>query len=232
MNIHCFQHVPFEGLGCIQKWIASRGHCLTKTQFFINEELPSLNQLDWLIVMGGPMDIFSYRKFPWLLPEKRFIEKAIKAEKTVIGICLGAQLVTDVLGAKVYKNRYKEIGWHSIQMTEESLTQRPFKTFPGQFNGFHWHGDTFDLPENATHLMRSIACENQAYIYEKRLVGLQFHLEITRESLKQIIANCSHELVEGPFIQSADSMLSVQTRFDLINDKMVAILHELENRPR
>ena len=213
MNIHYFQHVSFESLGSIKYWVNSHGHRLTRTRFYAGDKLPMLESLDWLIILGGPMGIFDYHNYPWLLDEKKFIEKTINAGKTVLGICLGAQLVADVLGAKISKNHYKEIGWYPIQMTKESFTQKPFNAFPYQLNVFHWHGDTFDIPKNAIHLARSTACENQAYIYDKNIIGLQFHIEIMEENARQIIANCGHELVDEPYIQSSEAMISPKSLF-------------------
>ena len=212
-------------------WVALRGHRLTGTRFYTNDELPSLSELDWLIIMGGPMGIFDYQNYPWLSQEQRFIRKAIDSGKTIIGICLGAQLIANVLGAKIYRNRYKEIGWYPIEMTPESFSRRPFNTFPTKFEVFHWHGDTFEIPSNATRLAKSAACDNQAYIYDNRVIGLQFHLETTEEGIRNIVANCSHELVDAPFIQSAECMLSRKTNFRITNKKMAAILNELESQP-
>jgi len=111
LRIHYLQHVSFEGLGSIAEWVTSNGHELTSTQFFINSYLPEPADIDWLIIMGGPMGVYDEDKYEWLTAEKQFIKKAIDAGKTVIGICLGAQLIAKVLGAKVYPNQKRAIGW-------------------------------------------------------------------------------------------------------------------------
>src|SRR3990172_6021504 len=139
MNIHYFQHVPFEGLGCIEGWAQALGHHLSATRFFENEPLPEIEAIDWLVVMGGPMGAGDEDKYSWLPLEKIFIEKAIGQAKVVIGVCLGAQLIADVLGAKVYPNEYKEIGWFPIQITDEGQISSLFGFLPSQFNVFHLH---------------------------------------------------------------------------------------------
>ena len=122
MNIHYLQHVPFEDLGSIKNWAKIRGHRVTATRFYRAEPLPFLDELDWLIIMGGPMNIYEEDKYPWLGHEKRFIEEVIKTDKVVLGICLGAQLIADVLGVRIYENIHKEIGWFPIQLTSEGIS--------------------------------------------------------------------------------------------------------------
>ena len=110
MKVHWFQHVPFEGLGAIEEWLLSRGHTLSCTRLYANEAPPvNSHGVDWLIVMGGPMNVYEYRAHPWLRSEKHLIREAITAGKRVLGICLGAQLIADVLGGKVYQNGEREI---------------------------------------------------------------------------------------------------------------------------
>jgi GMP synthase (glutamine-hydrolysing) len=228
MRLHYFQHVPFEGLASIERWATSKEHTLTATKFYENNRLPEIEAIDWLIVLGGPMNIYEEDKYPWLTTEKTFIRKAIESDKTVIGICLGAQLITDVLGAKVYLGKYKEIGWFPISLTQRAQQSNIFGFLPEQFNVFHWHGDTFDLPAGAVHLARSEACENQAFIYNGRVLGLQFHLESTEQSVQQIVQNCKTEIVQAEYIQSADEILAVKGQnYSQINNAMFGILDRL-----
>jgi GMP synthase-like glutamine amidotransferase len=226
MHIHYIQHVAFEGLGSIEPWIRQNTHRLTGTRLYLNEELPSLDGIDLLIVMGGPMNIYEENKYSWLVEEKRFLDKAISKGRSVLGICLGAQLLAGLLGARIYAGAHKEIGWFPVETTEIAGTSTLFSTFPPCLDAFHWHGDTFDIPEGAKHIARSAACENQAFIYDERIVGLQFHLETTLASAQQLIANCAEEIVPGPYIQEPRTMLEDCRRFDTIN----AIMHELLSR--
>jgi GMP synthase (glutamine-hydrolysing) len=225
MNIHYLQHVAFEGLASIETWAVARGHSLSSTLFFANESLPQMQDFDWLIILGGPMNIYETEKYFWLTEEKRFIEMAIKNGKTVIGICLGAQLIADVLGAKVTRNKFKEIGWFPVELTDSAT----FHSLPRQFKALHWHGDTFDLPSGAVHLARSAACENQAFVYEKKVLSLQFHLEATPASTRQLIDNCPDEMVQGKYIQTAESILANPEYFTQANQRMFQILDNLVN---
>jgi GMP synthase (glutamine-hydrolysing) len=227
MHLHYLKHVPFEGLGQIRDWAQDNGVRITSTRFYESDSLPNLDHFDWLIVMGGPMNIYEVDKYPWLTEEKRLIGQAIDSGKIVIGICLGAQLVADLLGARIYPNKYKEIGWFPVRKTDKSAASQLSAFMPGRLDVFHWHGDTFDLPAGAVHLVRSAACENQAFIYNERVIGLQFHLEATKQSMKALITHCAHELIEGPFIQSPETMLADEKRFHDCHATMKALLDAL-----
>lgn len=224
MKIHYLQHVPFEGLASIEHWAKSKGHSLSATQFYQDEPLPNVKDIDWLVVMGGPMNIYEDNKYPWLTQEKRFIEQAIENEKIILGICLGSQLIADVLGAKVFPNPDKEIGWFPIELTTEAQSSQVFSVLPNPFTVFHWHGDTFDLPTGATRMAMSKGCQNQAFVYGEKVIGLQFHLESTKESVQKLIEHGADEIIEGKYIQKPDEMRSHQDNFRKINDAMHTLL--------
>ncbi|AUT01364.1 amidotransferase [Nostoc sp. CENA543] len=227
MKIHYLQHVPFETPASIEQWALKHKHSLFATRFYAQDSLPTIEDFDWLVVMGGPMNIYEDEQYPWLTQEKRFIAQAIAANKMVIGICLGSQLIADVLGSKVYRGKYKEIGWFPIELTDAARKSTIFGDLPQKFTVFHWHGDTFDLPTGATRLAYSAACQNQAFIYDEKVLGLQFHLESTPESVSQIIENCGDELVDGKYIQQASEMLTPADNFTQINTVMFSILDKL-----
>jgi GMP synthase (glutamine-hydrolysing) len=230
MTLHYLQHVPFEGLGSIEDWAVANSHAITCTRLYAADPLPPACDFDLLVVMGGPMGVHDVDRHPWLTAEKDFIRDAVDADRVIIGICLGAQLLADVLGASVTKNTHKEIGWFpltpdpGIQGTEwESL-------FAEDLEAFHWHGDTFDIPQGALRLASSKACLNQGFVYAERLVAMQFHLETTPGSAAALIENCGDELVDGPFIQQPAQMLSQAERFPRINRVMDRLLDELSDR--
>ncbi|MDX9883704.1 MAG: type 1 glutamine amidotransferase [Prolixibacteraceae bacterium] len=220
MRVHYFQHVPFEGLGCIEEWISGNGHRLSVTRFYRSDIPPDVNDIDFLIVMGGPMGIYDEEEFPWLRAEKQFIRQAINAGKIVLGICLGSQLIADALGARVYRNRYKEIGWFGIQATNEGLQTAILKGFDPGLTVFHWHGDTFDLPDGAIRLFHSEACCNQGFLWKDRILGFQFHFEVTAEGIKEMIENGLHEITEDPYVQRPGNIL-MQTRFIPLSNKIM-----------
>jgi len=231
MHAHYLQHVPFEGLGSIGPWLESAGWQITMTKFYESTLLPDPNQLDLLIVMGGPMSGNDEEHFPWLRIEKKFIRQAIQSGKAVLGICLGAQLIAGALGETVYPNRRKEIGWFPI----EGITHQKEFTFcfPPSLEVFHWHGETFDLPEDAVLLARSEACENQAFQFGKNVIGLQFHLETTPESAQALVKNCRDEIRPSKFVQPETVILDQPpNKYLTINDMMAKILTFLSKKDK
>lgn len=222
MRVHVLQHVPFEAPGSIQSWLAERQAVVSHTLFYEASSLPDVGTLDLVIALGGPMSVNDEASLPWLVEEKHFIAAAILAGKAVLGICLGAQLIASALGASVYPGPYKEIGWFGIQATPP----RPgVFSLPQEITVFHWHRETFDLPLNAVELARSTACETQAFQYGANVIGLQFHLETTPQSLDALIAHSRHELTGGVFVQSERDMRNVpRTHYTAINDLMAEVL--------
>ncbi len=150
--------------------------------------------------------------FPWLKTEKIFIEEAIQREKHVLGICLGAQLVANVLGARVFPNREKEIGWFPIELNPPNVRQTALRELQQRSIVFHWHGDTFEIPVGALHLARSRACENQAFSFGNRVMALQFHLEVSAPQIEKLIQNCPEDRIERPFVQEAREMMDSAAR--------------------
>ena len=213
MRIHYFQHVPFETPDRILDWAKAGGQSLSATRFYAGESLPELQGVDLLVVMGGPMSVHEEGQYPWLAAEKSFIREAVESGKKVLGICLGAQLLAYALGAKVYANLQKEIGWYPVNLTPAGRKSRAFHKFPSVFTTFHWHGDTFDLPPEAEWLASSEASRNQAFQYGQNVFGLQFHLEVSPEGVEGLIRHCGEELVSAPFIQNAEQ-IRLASEFD------------------
>lgn len=229
MRAHYLQHVPFEGLGSIESWIRAAGYEITNTRFFESMSLPEVNEVDLLVVMGGPMSVNDEGEFPWLAPEKQFIRDAIQSGKTVLGVCLGAQLIASAMGARIYRNPVKEIGWFPVQGVP-SIGSSTFR-FPPSVEVFHWHGETFDLPSGATRLARSEGCENQAFQLGRSVIGLQFHLETTPEAAREIIAHCRAELLPSKYVQSeADILDASPEKYRSINNLMSEVLSSLRGK--
>ncbi len=208
MLINCLQHVPFEGPFSIADWAAAHGHSLRVTPLYDGVAPPEPADFDWLVIMGGPMGVGDEVYYPWLAAEKDLICRGIALGKTLVGVCLGAQLLAEALGARVYRHREQEIGWMPIVLTPDGQASPVSGFLPPSLQVFHWHGDTFDPPAGAVHLARSASCEQQAFLYEGRVLGLQFHLESTPESVAGICAACADELVPGPYVQTAARMLA------------------------
>lgn len=206
MHIHVLQHVPFEGPAAIASWAQRNSVALTVTHMYKGEMLPVDHTYSLLVVMGGPMGVGEEKQYPWIKQEKWFIQEAVSAGKYVVGICLGAQMIASVMGASVRKHVHKEIGWFPVY-TIESENEK-LLSLPARMPVFHWHGDTFEIPSGAKHIARSRACENQCFIYENRVIGMQFHLESTPESISALVSNCSDELTGGPYVQHQREILS------------------------
>ena len=229
MKLHYIQHVPFEGPANILGWAENQGWQISGTRIYTSERLPGPDELDWLVVMGGPMNVYEEKEYPWLAAEKRFIAKAIEKNKIVLGICLGAQLIADVLGGRVERNKHKEIGWFPVNLRPEGLESVPFRGFPGKFPALHWHGDTFSLPPGAAMLAESQACPAQAFSSNGgRVLALQFHLESSLDSVRALIQNCSDELVDGEYIQNADAILGNDENFSSIHSTMLLLLDNIK----
>lgn len=224
MRIHYLQHVAFEDLGCIAEWAFKNGHQLTSTKFFEHSHLPMLPDFDLLIVLGGSMSIYDEDDYPWLKVEKAFIKNAINAGKKVLGICLGAQLIADVLDAKVFPNTEKEIGWFQIQKGNSKTNI--LRDFPTEFTVLHWHGDTFEIPVNAIKLFSSEACKNQGFLLGNNILGLQFHFEVTEKSLHLMIENGMLEFIAGKYVQTKETILS-NSNFIIENNKRMFQLLDL-----
>jgi GMP synthase-like glutamine amidotransferase len=228
LKIHYLQHVPFEGLGCIENWILEKGHKLSCTNFFEGNLLPHHSTFDWLIILGGSMAVYDEEKYNWLVAERDFIKIAIQQNKTILGICLGSQLIASALGANVYPNNEKEIGWFPITLCE--MAANPLQETTTNFSVFHWHGDTFDLPKDAVHLAKSEGCYNQAFSYNHKVIGIQFHLEVTEKSLHQMLIFGNDELIEGKYIQSVEMVLDKTSLIEENNKRMYHLLNYLETK--
>jgi len=220
MRIHSLLHVPFEDIGSMLQDIQSQNHSLTCTRWFNGEQAPALNDFDLLIVMGGPMGVYDEQQYPWLAAEKDFIAQAIAAGKKIIGICLGAQLIASVMGARVSRNAHREIGWFPLQINSQASDHPIARILANCSEVFHWHGDTFELPANAILIASSEACAHQAYVVDDRIYGFQFHLETTEASATSLIANCSSDLDGSRYVQIAQQMLWSREKFAAINKAM------------
>lgn len=234
MRVHYLQHVPFEGLGSIEPWLAARGARVTSTRLFEDPRLPDVHDFDWLVVMGGPLSANDDDRYPWLAPERALIADAVDADKVVLGVCLGAQLLAKALGARVYRNAEPEIGWFPVEPVEGDgptgtggSGAEPGGPLALPVEAFHWHGDTFDLPAGATHLARSAACRHQAFSVGPRVLGLQFHLEMTAAGARALAEACRDELRAAPWIQPEQELLRDPSRFERGNRAMVRTLEWL-----
>ena len=220
-------HVPFEGPAKILDWIKNKGHKLEYTRFFQGDALPDASGVDMLIIMGGPMDVYDFHMHDWMEDEIAWVKDFIEMNKPVLGICLGAQIIAAALGEEVYPGPHREIGWHNLQFFPSLGNFKIFKDLPVTRKVFNWHGDTFNIPEGAIRIAASQAFPNQGFIYNNKVLAMQFHLEVTPESVKDLVENCRDELVEGPHIQSEKEILSEQNYFQANQEVLYQFLDYL-----
>ncbi len=223
MRIHYLQHVSFEGLGSMENFFIAKGCELSRTCMYADQSLPSIHEIDALIIMGGPMGVYDEEQYPWLVLEKEFIESVIQRKIPVLGVCLGAQLIADVLGAKVKKNHLEEIGWFSVEKIS-TVHDTLIDKFPKQFDALHWHGDTFEIPEGAHDFLHSEACVNQSFLYNEHVLALQFHLEMLPSNVHAIYQECGNPEKTGQYIQGLDMMLAPAEKFQQAKNILDQIL--------
>ncbi len=189
-RVHWIQHAPADDLGCIAPWLARRGLEPGRTAFYEGDTAPALDDFDVLLILGGSMNVDEEALYPWLVEEKRFVAAALAAGKRVLGICLGAQLIAEALGARVARNSESEIGWFDLRLSSAGRASRWFADFPETYPALHWHAYGFELPSGATHLAASARCEQQAFEYDDgRVLALQYHPEVTAANVHRWLAD-------------------------------------------
>ena len=227
MRIHIVQHLEHENAGCILQWVHKRKHQLSYTYLFQREfKFPAVDDLDMLIILGGTMGAYEEERYPWLSTEKDFIRKANDANKIILGICLGSQILAETLGSKAFPHNKKEIGFFPIYKTEAAMQEDALELMPANWTVFHWHGDTFDLPPGAVHLFFSDACNQQGF-KKGKCFGFQFHGEANDELLHSMINHERNELIKNDYVQTETEILSYNIMnenihyFDIFLDRIV-----------
>ncbi len=186
MMVIIIKHIDIEGPGTIGEFLDEKGVLYKIIDVFDGEALPkSLEGVSAVIVLGGPMNVYEEEKYPFLRIENLFLKEVFEKGLPTLGFCLGAQLIAKAKGAAVKQNPVKEIGWFTLSLDKEVSSDRLFLGFPEVFDVFQWHGDTFEIPDNATKLAGSALCSNQAFRVDGNVYGLQFHIEVTDEMIQQ-----------------------------------------------
>ncbi|MEH7505230.1 type 1 glutamine amidotransferase [Neobacillus drentensis] len=228
MRIHYIQNDPLATLGYIEEWVDKKNYSLSFTRMFENSILPSMDEFDMLVILGGRMGAYEEESFPWLVVEKNFIRKAIEHGKWVMGICLGVQLLANVLGSRVYPHTHQEIGWRPIEVTDEGMTSTLFNGIPPTFTAFQYHGDTFDLPQGAIRLAVSKGCANQSFSYGERIIGLQFHPEFTGDIILRLEEKFGNQISLGKYIQDPSKWGNQNVWLDGAKSVLFTVLDNME----
>lgn len=224
MRVHFIKHAPFEGPAAIEAWAKAKKHEITFTETYNERHFPAQDEFDMLVILGGPMSVNDIGKYPWLSGEKGFISMSVSSGKKVLGICLGAQLLAECLGGRVYPAQEKEIGWHNVYLTEAGRELKLFDGFPHEFSAFHWHGEMFEVPAGCERIAYSDACDNQGFVFDGRIAAFQFHLEATQKSAAELYENCPDDVVPSKYVMAADAVMEKKNRFSFINEQMIKFL--------
>ena len=232
MRLHLLHHDPVDfSRTNISLWAENKGYAIAHTYLCNNQALPAMEDFDWLIVMGGSQHAWEEDVHPWLTAEKAFIARALEDNKIILGICFGAQLLAESLGAEVFVNRHIEIGWYEVTLTPEGQRSYLFRDVPEQFTTFHWHADHFALPPGCTRLAYSKVTENQAYVSRERpLAGIQFHPEYRLESVKYVVRKFGDKMQKGPYAAGKEKILSQIDQIPETYALMAAILDNMDRQ--
>ena len=227
MKILCITHADFETPGIIQDWAESKKFDFTICRPYKGNACLKNDNFDFLIVMGGPQSACKLDEYEYLFDEIQLIQKAIALNKTVIGFCLGAQLIGAALNAPASKSPEKEVGVFPVMLTEAARSNPIFKNFTNEFPAIHWHNDMPGLTSDAEILAYSKGCPRQIIKYGERVYGFQCHLEITREGIETMIKSCSEDLIPSTYTQTSKELLAQD--YKTINNSMIKILNALSN---
>jgi GMP synthase (glutamine-hydrolysing) len=190
------QHVAFETLGTIEPALRRQGLAPRYLRVHEGDDIPlGCENACGLVVMGGPMGVYEGDRLPHLTHEMKLIEATLTAGRPVLGVCLGSQLLAAVLGGKVYAAPRKEIGWHRVRLSESARRDSLWAGAPAEFQGFHWHGDVFDLPNDCESLASSDLTACQAFRFGASAYGILFHPEVTESILDGMMNSFADELV-------------------------------------
>lgn len=223
MHIAILQHMAHEGPGSIAAWATTRGHSAHTHHLYRGEALPDVPTFDLLVVLGGDMSVHDQAQHPWLTPERALIQHTLAQGKRVVGICLGAQQIALTLGGSVYAHSQREVGFWPIFKTADVLP------LPQELRVLHWHGDTFDLPADATLFARSEGCAHQMFLAgEGRALGLQCHIETTPDMVSDFCREDAGYLIPPPghgrWMQSAEDMLAERDAYPAMEQALFALL--------
>ncbi|MCO7124612.1 type 1 glutamine amidotransferase [Sporolactobacillus shoreicorticis] len=202
MRINVLQHTPNEGPGSIKEWSTSGGHELyIYHPYQFDGILPTADQTDMLIILGGPMSPNDSNE--WILNERKLIQKLLNQNVPIFGACFGAQQIAKTLGYTIGKSPAKEVGWAPVYLKSNAIPDLPKKLV-----ALHWHEEMFEIPEEAELLFSSDLLENQGFVMNHRVIGLQFHFEPQADDVREIVVN-DGQYTEGSLLkQSPEDILN------------------------
>lgn len=200
-----FRHAAHEGPGYLAEFLDRRAIPHVLVRIDQHDPVPSsVAGYAGLVFMGGPMSVND--ALPWIPPALALIREAVEQDIPVLGHCLGGQLMAKALGATVTRNAVKEIGWLPVESVASPIAREWLDGLPPAFPVYHWHGETFAIPEGATRLLGSRDCPNQGFVLGRHL-GLQCHIEMTPEMIREWVHEAGDDLRPSSTVQSPEEML-------------------------
>jgi GMP synthase-like glutamine amidotransferase len=229
MRIHIIQHIPASNATSSITSLCPAGITFTISHSYNKHcSFPNTSEYDLLIILGGPMSTCDTQKYPWLNQEKKYIQDAINADKYIMGICLGAQLLAEALGGEVSTSDELEIGWHKVSFNDALKSSILAGIFPSQMELFHWHKDTFTLPRNAIAMGHSLGCANQGFVYNDRIIGFQFHLEATAKWAHALSEEFPEDEMNTPLIQTTKNIQEQENLFTMSNQLLNQVIQRID----
>lgn len=223
-KVAIFQHAEGEWIGSMTDWFIGKDFQLQTYRLDLDERLPTVDQFDWLLIMGGPMSAYDEDIHPWLVAEKKLIKQAIESDKTILGICLGGQLIASSMGADVYRNTQHEVGWYPMTKTNACATWMPDNLVP-----LSWHYDCFELPNGAIPFVTSKVTPHQGFKLGENVWALQFHLEAQAGTARDFLALDDEGLPLGNYVQTEAEMFTGE-HFEQNRQAAFALLDLMNSR--
>ena len=215
--VHCFQHSERVQPLTVLEWARERDVELRITRVDL-EPLPPAETIERLVVLGGQMNTDEAHAHPWLDAERELLGELVRrpTPPRILGICLGSQLLAEVLGGRVTRATEPEIGWQRVQLTDDGRRSSVFAVLGGELDVFEWHGDTWTLPPGAQLTVTSEGCVTQAFSWGERVHAVQFHPEFTAARTRELAATTTDDLDRGGWVQRPETFFGAagDTRFD------------------
>ena len=206
MRILVIQHSAADSLASAESIIKGLGHEIVTVRVDRQHRIPDSVDCDAMITLGGPYPLTMKERPDWIAAEQSLIRQYADHDRRILGICLGAQIVASALGAAVRRNEHAELGWHAIQRISDN-SNMVNRSLPPQMTVFHWHRDTFEIPDGAVHLYESSTCLNQAFGLDDRIFGFQFHLEADIRTIRTFLAVSRYRKLDGKSVQTETQIL-------------------------
>lgn len=219
LRICVLVHGPATRPEALIEWAYDQGHAVDLRRLHEGDPLPDLGEFDWLISTGGPMNCYQDEEFPFLAEETELLRQALRADKAVLGLCLGAQLMARALEAPVRRNAHWEVGWHKVKVDDPYLGKADLMVF-------QWHQDAFELPDAALLIATNAATAHQGFRLSKRAVAVQFHLEATHEWVKECAQDPAYPT--GSFVQEPSEIVQGLIHQPAMNYWLRRLLQQIE----